>query len=47
VAVLRAPAPGSQARRCVTADLKEEMAMHAEVGDEIVVRGRHIGDEDR
>ena len=31
----------------VTADLKEEMAMHAEVGDEIVVRGRHVGDEDR
>ena len=21
--------------------------MHAEVGDEIVVRGRHVGDEDR
>lgn len=26
---------------------EEEIGMRAEVGDEIVVRGRHVGDEDR
>jgi hypothetical protein len=34
----------------VTASQEEEeevIGMHAEVGDEIVVRGRHVGDEDR
>ena len=31
----------------MTANQKEEIAMRAEVGDEIVVRGRHVGDEGR
>jgi uncharacterized protein DUF1918 len=26
---------------------KEAVAMRADVGDELVVRGRHVGDEDR
>jgi hypothetical protein len=27
--------------------MRQEIRMHAEVGDEIVVGGRHLGDEDR
>ena len=40
-------AAGHAGRRSVTANKEEEIRMHAEVGDEIVVRGRHVGDEDR
>ena len=36
-----------QAGRRVAANQEEEIQMRAEVGDEIVVRGRHVGDEDR
>jgi hypothetical protein len=35
------------AGRRVAANQEEEIGMHAEVGNEIVVRGRHVGDEDR
>jgi len=42
-----APPPGTQAGRRVAANQEEEIGMHAEVGDEIVVRGRHVGDENR
>ncbi len=31
----------------MTVSAKEAVAMRADVGDELVVRGRHVGDEDR